>query len=38
VACKILQAQILCIDGKKENIIIPSVAMKKICETEQTGM
>ncbi len=38
VACTILQKQIEYIDGKKENIIIPSVAMNKIREKEQTGM
>ncbi|CAF0969947.1 unnamed protein product [Adineta steineri] len=32
MACKILQKQIEHIDGKKENIVIPSVQMKKIQE------
>ncbi len=32
MACMILQKQIECIDGKKENIIIPSIKMKKIRE------
>ncbi|CAF1507974.1 unnamed protein product, partial [Rotaria sordida] len=36
VACLILQKQIEHIDGKKENIIIPSVAMNKIRERVQT--
>ncbi|CAF5029306.1 unnamed protein product, partial [Rotaria sp. Silwood1] len=34
VACMILQKQIEHIDGKKENIIVPSVTMKKIRERE----
>jgi hypothetical protein len=37
VACIILQKQIEHIDGKKDNIIVPSVAMAKIRETEQAG-
>jgi hypothetical protein len=37
VACTILQKQIEHIDGKKDNIIVPSVAMAKIRETEQAG-
>ncbi|CAF1041332.1 unnamed protein product [Rotaria sordida] len=36
VACLILQKQIEHTDGKKENITIPSVAMKKIRERVQT--
>lgn len=32
MACLILQKQIEFIDGKKENIIIPSIKMKKIRE------
>ncbi|CAF1118142.1 unnamed protein product [Rotaria sordida] len=36
VACIILQKQIEHIDGKKENIIIPSVKMKKIREEAET--
>ena len=32
VACLILQKQIECIDGKKENIIIPWIKMKQIRE------
>ncbi len=35
MACTILQKQIEGIDGKKENIIVPSVAMRKIQEKEQ---
>jgi hypothetical protein len=41
IACTILQKQIEHIDGKKENIIIPSVQMKKAreqAEKERTGM
>jgi len=41
MACKILQKQIEHIDGKKENIIIPSIKMKKIredAEKERAGM
>jgi hypothetical protein len=38
MACTILQKQIDCINGKKENIIVPSLAMKQIREQlEQTG-
>jgi hypothetical protein len=37
MACTILQKQIECIDGKKENIIVPSVTMKKIRERQQAG-
>ena len=37
VACMILQKQIEHIDGKKENILVPSVAMNKIREREQAG-
>ncbi|UJR15699.1 hypothetical protein I4U23_002633 [Adineta vaga] len=37
VACNILQKQIQYIDGKKKNIIIPSVALRKIFERKQTG-
>jgi hypothetical protein len=37
VACTILQKQIEHIDGKKENIIIPSVKMKEIRENEHAG-
>ncbi|CAF3353217.1 unnamed protein product [Rotaria socialis] len=36
VACIILQKEIKYIDGKKENIIIPNVAMNKIHERQQT--
>jgi hypothetical protein len=32
MACLILQKQIDHIDGKKENIVIPSIKMKKIRE------
>jgi len=35
MACIILQKQIEHIDGKKENIIIPSIKMKKIREEAQ---
>jgi hypothetical protein len=38
LACIILQKQIEHIDGKKENIIIPSVAIRKIREREQAGI
>jgi len=34
----VLQKQIERIDGKKENIIVPSVAMNKIREREQLGI
>jgi len=37
MACTILQKQIEHINGKKENIIVPSVAMKRIRESEQAG-
>ena len=35
IACTILQKQIDIIDGKKENITVPSVAMKRIREQHQ---
>ena len=41
MACMILQKQIERIDGKKENIVIPSVRMKKIrddAERQRAGM
>jgi len=38
MACTILQKQIKYIDGKKENIIIPSVAINKIRERELAGI
>jgi hypothetical protein len=38
VACMVLQKQIELIDGKKENIIVPTVAMNKIREMEQAGI
>ncbi len=38
VACMVLQKQIERIDGKKENIIVPSVAMNKIRAREQSGI
>jgi hypothetical protein len=38
MACIILQKQIECIDGKKENIIIPNVVIKNIREREQAGI
>jgi hypothetical protein len=34
IACTILQKQIECINGMKENIIVPSIAMNKIREKE----
>lgn len=37
LACIILQKQIECIDGKKENIIIPSVRINAIREQELAG-
>lgn len=37
MACTVLKKQIECIDGKKENITVPSVAMKKYREKEQSG-
>ncbi|CAF0942686.1 unnamed protein product [Rotaria sordida] len=37
-ACLILQKQIEHIDGKKENIIIPSIKMKQIREQNETRM
>lgn len=37
MACTILKKQIECIDGKKENIIVPSVAMRKYREKLPTG-
>jgi len=37
LACIILQKQIEGIDGKKENIIVPSVKMNKIREEAETG-
>jgi len=37
MACTILQKQIERIDGKKENITVPSVAMKRVREKEQAG-
>ena len=33
--CLILQKQIDCIDGKKENITVPSVVLKRLRELEQ---
>ncbi|CAF3720685.1 unnamed protein product [Rotaria sp. Silwood1] len=38
VACLILRKQIEHIDGKKENIVIPSIKMKQIREQNETGM
>lgn len=38
VACKILQKQIDVIGGRKENIIIPMIAMKNYDEKEQEGI
>ena len=38
ICCIILQRQIDCIGGKKENITVPSVTMKKLREQEQAGM
>jgi hypothetical protein len=37
LACIILQKQIEIIDGKKENIIIPSIKMNKIREEAEAG-
>jgi hypothetical protein len=38
MACEILQKQIQYINGNKENIIVPSVMMKKIRDKERTGI
>lgn len=38
IAAMILQKQIEYIDGKKENITIPSVAMNNIRQKEQEGI
>lgn len=38
MACMILQRQIDCIGGKKENIIVPNIAIKKLREREQAGL
>ncbi|CAF2973422.1 unnamed protein product [Rotaria sp. Silwood2] len=38
VACLILQKQIEHIDGKKENVVIPSIKMKQIREHNERGM
>ncbi|CAF4937271.1 unnamed protein product, partial [Rotaria sp. Silwood2] len=38
IACLILRKQIEHIDGKKENIVIPSVKMKQIREQTKTEM
>ncbi|CAF2535827.1 unnamed protein product [Rotaria sp. Silwood2] len=38
IACTVLQKQIDHIQGNKENIIIPSVQMKLICERKQSGL
>jgi hypothetical protein len=38
VAAIILQKQIEHIDGKKENIIIPNIAINKIRQKEQEGI
>jgi hypothetical protein len=37
MACTILQKQIECIDGRKDRITVPSIAMKKIREKEEAG-
>ena len=37
MACIILKKQIERIDGKKENIFVPSVVMRKYRENMQTG-
>ncbi len=37
MACRILQKQIEHVDGKKENIIVPSVVMTKIRARELSG-
>jgi hypothetical protein len=38
MACIIIQKQIEYINGNKENIIVPSVAMKKIRDQERTSI
>ncbi|CAF0849103.1 unnamed protein product [Rotaria sp. Silwood1] len=38
IACLILQKQIQHLDGKKENIVIPSIKMKQIREQNETCM
>jgi hypothetical protein len=38
IACTVLQKQIDYINGNKENIVVPSVRMRKIHEEEQAGM
>ena len=38
MACLILQKQIDCIGGKKENIIVPNIAIKKLRERELAGI
>ena len=38
LACEILQKQIDCIGGKKENIVIPRVAMYKTPPSRQLGI
>ncbi|UJR11306.1 hypothetical protein I4U23_015487 [Adineta vaga] len=37
IACVILQRQIDCINGKKENIIVPSTGMKSISKKDQSN-
>jgi hypothetical protein len=37
MACTILQKQIEYIDGRKDRITVPSIAMKKIREKEEAG-
>jgi hypothetical protein len=34
----IIQKQVEYINGKKENIIVPSIAMKKVRDQERTGI
>ena len=37
IACTILQKQIQYIDGKKDKILVPSIALRKGDENAQTG-
>ena len=38
IACTVLQKQIDHINGNKQNIVVPSVRMRKIREEKQAGM
>jgi hypothetical protein len=38
IACMVRQKQIEYIDGKAENIIVPSECMRKLRKKEQTGI